>query len=532
MAEKSNTSKQHIARHDTAKPDTIAYNTSGANNNKSGGLRSQIQTVFRTGYLRGIFIVSLLIAVIFPLAEYFLVLPLFSKFVVQHTEEEAVRAANHLVEDLIIQNNKDLTEDSLSEDMRRGAASFVKGLGLIKLKLFAPDGTTVYSTDATDIGKVNDNDYFHDIVAKGRVFTKLVRKDKLSLENEIVAQDVVETYVPLMRADDPGHFRGAFEIYYDVTNRMTEIDRLILLSAFVLGCVALGLLFVVFLTLRSAVSVSIQRDISAQALREINKNLEARVEERTEELMLEKDRAEMASRAKSEFLANMSHELRTPLNSIISFSETLSHEVFGPLGSKKNAEYVADIQKSGKFLLELINDILDISRIEAGELETDEEVIQVEKAIETVLFLVKDRAEAGKIDIVTENNTTDLYALLDSRQFKQILLNLLTNAIKFTDPGGKVFVRLESVQDGFCVQVEDTGIGISPEYIERVQEAFGQVAGSMTRNHEGTGLGLSIVKALVANHNGKFKLESEPDKGTVATVTFPAERIVPKPNTM
>ncbi len=504
------------------------YESQSGDKKKYKNLKSQIKTVFRTGYLRGIFIVSLLIAVTFPLADYFIVLPLFSNFVIQHTEEEAVRAGHHLAEDLVIQNNKDITAGSLSKDVQEGALSVARGLGLVKFKLFAPDGTTVYSTDEEDIGKVNENDYFHDIVAKGKVFTKLARKDKLSLEGEVVTQDVVETYVPLMRSDDQGHFRGAFEIYYDVTDRMAEIDRLILLSTFVLGSVALGLLVIVFLTLRSAVTVSIQRDLSSQALRNVNKNLETRVAERTKELMLEKDRAEMASRAKSEFLANMSHELRTPLNSIIGFSETLEHEVFGSLGSKKNAEYVADIQKSGKFLLQLINDILDISRIEAGELELDEEVILVEQTIETVLFLVKDRAASGKIKIVTENNTTDLYASLDSRQFKQILLNLLTNAIKFTDPGGKVFVSLQCDPKGFSVRVEDTGIGISQEHIERVQEAFGQVAGSMTRNHDGTGLGLSIVKALVANHGGEFKLESEPGKGTVATVTFPAERIVEK----
>ncbi|WP_417454533.1 sensor histidine kinase [Kiloniella sp.] len=515
MAKKSNAAEQ----------DKVGYKT------RYDSLKTQIQTVFRTGYLRGIFIVSLLIAVTFPLADYFIVLPMFSGFVTQHTEEEAIRAANHLADDLIIPNNKDISAVSLSKEMHRNALLFAHGMGLIKFKLFAPDGTIVYSTDAEDIGKINKNDYFHNIVAKGGIYTRLIRKDKLSLENETVTQDVVETYVPLMRDSDQKHFRGAFEIYYDVTDRMAEIDRLILLSTLVLGSVALGLLFIVFLTLRSAVTVSIQRDVSSQALRDINKTLEARVAERTEELMLEKDRAEMASRAKSEFLANMSHELRTPLNSIIGFSETLSHEIFGPLGSNKNIEYVNDIQKSGKFLLELINDILDISRIEAGELELDEEIIPVEKTIEKVLFLVKDRAESGRIKIVTENKTTDLYALLDRRQFKQILLNLLTNAIKFTDPGGMIFVRLECDPQGFLVQVEDTGIGISPEYIERVQEAFGQVAGSMTRNHDGTGLGLSIVKALIANHDGQFKLESKPDKGTVVTVTFPAERIVPKPNT-
>lgn len=514
MAEKSNAAEQDKAGYKTR------YDT----------LKTQIQTVFRTGYLRGIFIVSLLIAVTFPMADYFIVLPMFSGFVTQHTEEEAIRAANHLADDLIIPNNEDFSSGSLPQDMHQNALIVAKGMGLLKFKLFAPDGTTVYSTDAEDIGKINKNDYFHNIVAKGGIYTHLVRDNKINHENEGVVQDVVETYVPLMEVDDQGHFRGAFEIHYDVTERIAEIDRLILLSTLVLGSVALGLLFIVFLTLRSAVLVSIQRDISSQALLDINKNLEARVAERTEELMLEKDRAEMASRAKSEFLANMSHELRTPLNSIIGFSETLSHEIFGPLGSSKNIEYVDDIQKSGKFLLELINDILDISRIEAGELELDEEIIPVEKTIEKVLFLVKDRAESGRIKIVTENKTTDLYALLDRRQFKQILLNLLTNAIKFTDPGGKVFVRLECNSQGFRVQVEDTGIGISPEYIERVQEAFGQVAESMTRNHEGTGLGLSIVKALIANHDGQFNLESKLNKGTVATVTFPVERIVPKPD--
>ncbi|WP_419904768.1 sensor histidine kinase [Kiloniella sp.] len=467
---------------------------------------SQIRTVFRTGYLRNIFLLSLAIAIVFPLANRFILYPLFADFVTEITEQEAQRSARHLEFALGIQGEGKI---SLPEKFTSNAPEIIASLDLIKVKVFNATGEIIYSTDAEDIGQLNKNDYFHNIVAQGHLFTKLIRKNTPSLEGDIVRLDVVETYVPILSSGEGKKFLGAFEIYFDVTERMARVDRLLNLSSYILAAVALGLMFAVIWTLRSAVAVSIQRDNAERAM------------------ILEKDRAELANRSKSEFLANMSHELRTPLNSVIGFSEALNHELFGSLGSDQNKEYVVDIHRSGKFLLELINDILDISRIEAGELDLEEENVDVTAVISGILLMVKGRAEKGGVKVWHENLSTNCHVFLDARQFKQILLNLLSNSIKFTKPGGDVTITSDIGSDGaFILSIKDTGIGIDSKHQALVMEPFGQVAGSLTRREEGTGLGLPIVKSLVANHGGTFELESEVGIGTTVTITIPKDRVL------
>lgn len=502
---------------------TSSVATSAGN---SGGIRTLFRTVFKTGYLRSILFVSLFIAIIFPLMDRFVIYPLFLDFVIKNTEEEAIRSARQLALELDV-GPEGVTVNSLPNRFLQDTQRITEAHGLMKFKVFSPTGETVFSTDQEDVGKLNENDYFLNIVAKSHVFTKLARKDTLSLEGELVSQDVVETYVPI---DGPGGdqiFHGAFEIYYDVTARMTKVDQLLTISFYILSAVSVGLLLLVLWTLRSAVVASIERDMADRALLEANSSLEKRVAKRTQELKLEKERVELASRTKSEFLANMSHEIRTPLNAIIGFSETMQQGIFGPLGSNKNIEYIADIQKSGEFLLELINDILDISRIEAGEMEPEFEEVDIKEAIEAVLFFVKERATSRRIMVKTEFRAEGLHAFVDKRQFKQILLNLLTNSIKFSDSGASVSIKVDMVSDGgFSVTISDTGIGIEEEYLSMVMEPFGQVAGSMVRKHEGTGLGLPIVKALAANHNAEFLLESSVGKGTIVTIIFPKKAVL------
>lgn len=253
-------------------------------------------------------------------------------------------------------------------------------------------------------------------------------------------------------------------------------------------------------------------------------------QKQTEAILLEAKRtAELANRAKSEFLANMSHELRTPLNAIIGFSDMISGETLGPVGEPKYLEYVKDINASGTHLLELINDILDLSKIEAGKHELQERNIDVLRVIRSCLTLVKERAETRcvKIETDTANVVTALFA--DERNLKQIFLNLLTNAIKFTPAGGKVTITAWSdPDDGYVFQFTDSGIGIAPDDIPNVLASFGQVESALSREQQGTGLGLPLTKSLVEMHGGSLELQSEIGVGTTATVRFPAERIVSK----
>jgi signal transduction histidine kinase len=235
--------------------------------------------------------------------------------------------------------------------------------------------------------------------------------------------------------------------------------------------------------------------------------------------------AQTADRAKSEFLANMSHELRTPLNAIIGFSEILKGEVLGPLGGAKYQQYAEDIHGSGRHLLEIINDILDLSRIEAGHMELNETMVAPAAVIAACNTLVRQRAEAAQLDLTIEQDPSLPRLRADERVLKQVLLNLLSNAIKFTAPGGLVRLRTERAPDGgFRVIVADTGIGIAPADIPRVLMPFGQVDGSLARSYEGTGLGLPLAKSLIELHGGRLDVASELGRGTTITVSLPAER--------
>jgi signal transduction histidine kinase len=251
-----------------------------------------------------------------------------------------------------------------------------------------------------------------------------------------------------------------------------------------------------------------------------------RYKEYEQKILAEKRRAELASRAKSDLLANMSHELRTPLNAIIGFSSTMRSETFGPL-SDKYMEYAGDINSSGEHLLELINDILDASSMEAGKLELGEENLGVGKSVEAAMRMVNDRADEKNIRL-TSNIDDDLPMLhADKRRLMEILLNLLSNAIKFTPPDGEVALTA-SLDDGdaHVFTMTDTGIGMDEEELAKAMSKFGQVDSGLGRKQEGTGLGLPLTQGLVELHGGTLEIDSKKGEGTTVTVRFPPERTV------
>jgi signal transduction histidine kinase len=244
-------------------------------------------------------------------------------------------------------------------------------------------------------------------------------------------------------------------------------------------------------------------------------------------MQIAKESAETANRAKTEFLANMSHELRTPLNAIIGFSEMFTRAAFGPLGAPQYEGYAQDIHDSGRHLLEIINDLLDMAKVEAGEIELADETLDTGELIAGAMRIVADRARAGGVTLATalEDALPPLRA--DGRVVRQILLNLLSNAVKFTPAGGRVTLAVRrSAEGGLSFAVTDTGIGIAADKLEEVVLPFRQVDNGLNRKFEGTGLGLALVRSFVRLHEGRLTLESEPGIGTTATVNFPPWRVV------
>jgi len=240
-----------------------------------------------------------------------------------------------------------------------------------------------------------------------------------------------------------------------------------------------------------------------------------------------KEMAELANRAKSEFLANMSHELRTPLNAVIGFSEILKSEAFGPLGHENYKEYSGDIHSAGRHLLDVINDILDVAKIEAGQLQLLERQMDFRTIIASCFRMLSVRAHDAGVELIADV-PSDLPGFVgDETRVKQIIVNLASNAVKFTNNGGSVTVGVSrEVDGGLMITVADTGIGIAEKDIPRVLDRFGQVQTTYARNNEGTGLGLTLVQMLVEVHGGRFTLESEVGTGTICRVLLPPERSI------
>ena len=248
---------------------------------------------------------------------------------------------------------------------------------------------------------------------------------------------------------------------------------------------------------------------------------------REEELSRAMEQAQQASRAKTEFLANMSHELRTPLNAIIGFSEIMLGELFGPLGQPRYVEYARDMHRSGQHLLAIINALLDVAKIEAGQMELDERSISIATLIEDCLPLVREKVAAGGLHLELDLATDLPKVNVDPVRMRQVLLNLLSNATKFTGPAGSIRLSAgRSAEGGIALAISDTGIGMTSSEVEVALQPFRQVDNALSRRYEGTGLGLPLAQRLVELHGGELRIESAPGQGTTVAILLPADRLL------
>ncbi len=318
------------------------------------------------------------------------------------------------------------------------------------------------------------------------------------------------------------HFTGMSALVYRLDPLVPVHDVLIEPSMLAAAVAAVAFSIVALGLIGSLVDHHLERHAVSEAQR-LRRHIDE-LEATKRELLLAKSQAEAGNRAKSIFLANMSHELRTPLNAIIGFAELIRNQVLGPVSPVKYGEYVLHIHKSGEHLLSLINDILDLAKIEAGRRELDEREVNLDSVARHAMNFVRPQATVAQVHLRTDIAVEAAF-WGDERGMKQMMANLLSNAVKYSRPNGEVCLFARQTDAGIEVGVEDRGIGMSPEGIKIALEPFGQAATMKTVDGSGTGLGLAIVKALVEAHGGVFRLESALDKGTRAWAEFPPARL-------
>ena len=328
------------------------------------------------------------------------------------------------------------------------------------------------------------------------------------------------------------HFTGMTAVVYKFDPTVAIPHAAVIVPASLAISIAAVALLVVALGLVGAVidyHLGLRASAEAERLRAHVVQLEqtkAELELTSQRLVAALSAADAANKSKSQFLAAMSHELRTPLNAVIGFAEVLSLEMFGPLGDARYRGYARDIGASGKHLLSLINDLLDLSRVDAGELELREEIVDPERLLDDALRMVEPQAGKARVQIRKEYADNLPRMLVDERRIKQVIINIVGNAVKFTPVNGTITVSASANGNGLLVVVRDTGIGIAKKDIPRALERFHQVDSAVARKHEGAGLGLPVAKELVELHGGYLRLESTVQVGTTVTISLPAHRVV------
>ncbi len=356
---------------------------------------------------------------------------------------------------------------------------------------------------ADDHGLVNTSVIFHPI----KLFFAAPPGNNQALRNTI------DKHLSRIKADPRS-------VYYQSIARWTSIKTLFTMPNWVklAGLIAVAALLI---SLGGSAMLRHQVKIRTRELQQINREMEARIEERTADLAAATEKAKESDHLKSAFLATMSHELRTPLNSIIGFTGILLQELAGPLNEEQQKQ-MRMVQNSSRHLLDLINDVLDISKIEAGELSLSYTEFELRSIIEKAAQLVSPMAENKGIDLQVEIADNVSTAFTDQRRLEQILINLLNNAVKFTEKGS-IRVACRKSGDSYIISVTDTGIGIHSEKIPFLFKPFHQVDTGLSRKHEGTGLGLSVCKKLIVMMGGEIDVQSRPNEGSTFTIRFPVE---------
>ena len=412
--------------------------------------------------------------------------------------------------------------------------SLIEGLPVLKIKIYNLKGHTVYSTEVSEIGEVRDEAIDPNVVVEGKesISTILHEHEIHSVSGLREHRYYVENYLPIR--GDNGEIEGVFELYSDVTHRVEEIESASwkLLAGLL---VLFALLYAgLYAAVRYANGILVRQycdlEQSRADTRSKNEQLEAEIVCRGETeaaLRIARDQAEAANRAKSQFLANMSHELRTPLNAVIGFSEVIADEVLGDVRPTRYREYASDIRKSGRHLLALVNDVLDLARIETGNNPTTLEPVKVAEIVRDVVAAVKSDLTGNKSTLKLKCPKTVGSIKTDKSKFRVVLANLIGNAAKFTHNGRiEVAVRREESQgrSWILVRVSDTGIGMETRKIDEMFGEFAQQDAAIAKEFGGAGFGLAISRRFCESLGGGISIDSAAEQGVTVTARLPDQK--------
>ncbi|UCH80480.1 MAG: hypothetical protein JSW20_12185 [Nitrospiraceae bacterium] len=479
---------------------------------------------FKNKIIRYIFIGACLICISYPVVNYYVTYQPFSDLLVRNTEKEAIRVGHHL-SNMFFSKQGVLTEDKSIMELNDKSNNVIHDFNLMKLKIFSPSGETVYSTSAADIGKVNKHDYYHNIVAHGRPFTKVVQKDSKSLEGQVVSKDVVETYVPIMLN---GKFIGAFEIYYDITESNNNLKKV--MNKTVVFPFVMNLLFLLVLTLILIKQdrILIKEKEQEEGLRALNAQLESEIMVRNNaenEILQFAEKLEQSNKDLQDFAHIASHDLQEPLRKVISFGNRL-HSKYADVLGDQGLDYLNRMQKASMRMQNLIEGLLTYSRV-TSKAQPFEEVNLSTLSKEVISDLeVRIDELGGRVEV------DDLPVLkADPLQMRQLFQNLIGNALKFHKKDEAPVVKITGMsqvhEDGYQEQdsplcqitFEDNGIGFEDKYAERIFGVFQRLHGKS--EFEGTGIGLSVCKKIVDRHGGRIEAKSTPGVGTKFIISLP-----------
>jgi two-component system cell cycle sensor histidine kinase PleC len=388
--------------------------------------------------------------------------------------------------------------------LRGDVLRFIVNAPVYRLKIYDLQGDTIFSTEPEQIGENESDDEGFEQASHGVVVSELARANTFSVtESTIVDRDLLSSYVPIYSDEAGTKIVGVFEVYDDVTLFLRDINRGIA-SQIALVLLTTGAVYLVLIwTVRRGDHLLRQEHARSLAL------------------VQSVARAEAASKAKSQFLANMSHELRTPLNSVIGFAEILSSEGFGPLGDPRYLGYAMEIGDGGRNLLTIINNTLDLSKLELGTAEVTLRPVDPAALVESAVHLLERQIQDSGVALSVEIDAATPRLQSDEAKLRQIVTNVASNALKFTPSGGKVAIKVSGVKGMVRFEISDTGIGIAPEDVPLALAPFGQVDSALNRRYQGAGLGLPLAKGLAELLGGRLEIAGGPGAGTTVSIIIP-----------